>query len=60
MQIFYLALDILAMEHEYVICRLFPHTFEAKASAWYFGLQENSISNWDYFERVFKGKFGSQ
>ena len=36
------------------------HTFEAKAYAWYFGLQANSITNWDTFERLFKGKFGSQ
>ena len=60
MQIFYLALEILAVEHEYVICRLFLHTFEAKASAWYFGLQANSITDWNTFERLFKNKFGSQ
>ena len=60
LQSFYLALEILAIEHEDVVCRLFPHTFEAKASTWYFGLQANSIVDWDNFVRVFKGKFGSQ
>ena len=45
LQSFYLALELLAVEHEDVVCRLFPHTFETKASARYFGLQENSITN---------------
>ena len=60
LQSFYLDLEILVVEHEDVVCQLFPHTFEAKASAWYFGLQGNLITNWDTFERVFKVKFGSQ
>ena len=38
LQSFYLALEILAVEHEDVVCILFPHTFEANAFAWYFGL----------------------
>ena len=60
LQSFFLALELLAVEHEDVVCRLFPHTFKAKASTWYFGLPTNSIMNWDTFERLFKGKFGSQ
>ena len=57
---FFLDLDILAVEHEYVVCRMFPHTFKAKASAQYFGLPTNSITDWDTSERLFKGNFGSQ
>ena len=60
LQSFYLDLEILVVEHEDVVCRIFPHTFEAKASAWYFGLQANSITYWNTFERVFKNNFGSQ
>ena len=60
LQSFYLALEILAVEHEDVVCRLFPHTFETKASSWYFGLQANYITNWDTFKILFKGKFTSQ
>jgi hypothetical protein len=26
-------------EHEDVVCRLFPYTFEGKASTWYFSLR---------------------
>ena len=33
LQSFYLALEILAVEHEDVVCRLFPHTFESKESS---------------------------
>ena len=60
LQSFYLVLELLVVENEDMVCRLFLHTFEAKASSWYFGLQENTITNWDTFQRVFKGKFGSQ
>ena len=60
LQSFYLALELLAMEHEYVVCRLFPNTFEDKASTCYFGSQANSIAQWDTFVRVFKINFVSQ
>ena len=60
LQNFFLALQILVVEHDDVVCILFPHTFKAKEASWYFGLQENSIKNWDTFEILFKGKFGSQ
>ena len=60
LQSFFLALEILAVEHEDVVCIFFPHTFKAKESTWYFGLPTNSIMNWDTFEILFKGKFGSQ
>ena len=60
LQSFYLALELLVVEHEDVVCRIFPHTFEAKANAWYFSLQANSIIDWNTFERLFKNKSGSQ
>ena len=60
LQSFYLELELLSMEHEDVVCRIFPHTFEVKASAWYFILQANLIADWDTFIKVFRGKFGSQ
>jgi hypothetical protein len=33
------------VEHEGIVCRLFPYDFEGKASTWYFSLQANSITN---------------
>ena len=60
LQSFYLALNLLNVEHEDVVCRLFQYTFEPKASSWYFSLQSNSILNWDGFEKAFLGKFGNQ
>ena len=60
LQISYLDLELLSVEHEDLVCRLFLHTFEAKASTWYFSLQENSITYQNTFVRVFKSKFGSQ
>ena len=59
-QSFFLSLELLAVEHEDVVCRLFPHTFKAKASAWYFCLPANFVVNSDTFETLFKGNFGSQ
>ena len=33
------SLEVLSVvEHEDVICRLFPHTLKGKAASWYFGL----------------------
>ena len=60
LQRFFLDLELLAIEHEDVVCIFFPHTFKAKESTWYFGLPTNSITNWDTFERLFKGNFGIQ
>ena len=43
---FYLDLEGLqAVEHEDVVCRLFPHTLKGKAASWYFALLANSITN---------------
>ena len=60
LQIFFLVLEALVVEHEDVVCRLFPHTLKGKAASWYFGLQANSITDFDTFERMFKSKFCSQ
>ena len=39
LQSFYLALEGLqAVEHEDVVCRLFPHTLKGKSASWYFSL----------------------
>ena len=48
------------VEHEDVVWILFPHILNAKVASWYFGLQVNSITNWDTFEILFKNKFGIQ
>ena len=56
----FLDIELLAIEHEDVVCIFFPHTFKAKESTWYFPLPTNSITNWDTFERLFKGNFCSQ
>ena len=38
LQSFFLALEALAVEHEDVVCRIFPHTLKGKVASWYFGL----------------------
>ena len=60
LQSFFLVLEALALKHEDVVCRIFPHTLKGKAASWYFGLQANSITDWDTFERMFKSNFCSQ
>ena len=61
LQSFFLVLEVLsAGEHKDVVCILFPHTLKGKATSWYFGQQENSITNWNMFEILFKNKFGHQ
>jgi hypothetical protein len=54
---FYLAIHLLDVQHEDVVCRLFPYTFENKASTWYYNLLVRSIRSWDNFEKYFISKF---
>ena len=49
---------VLDVEHEDVVCRLFPYTFEGKASTWYFSLTAGSITSWNKFDLTFMNKFG--
>jgi len=53
-----LVISLMSVQHEYVVCRLFPYTFERKSSTWYFSLPQGSITNWNDFGIVFMKKFG--
>ena len=46
------------VQHEDVVCRLFPLTFEGKAVVWYFSLTQGSITSWSDFSQAFLNKFG--
>jgi hypothetical protein len=54
---FMLDIRLCNVEHEYVVCRLFPYTFEGNASTWYFSQQPRTIVSWDKFESIFLEKF---
>ena len=53
-----LAIRLRNVEHEDVVYRLFPYTFEGNASTWYFPLQPHTIVSWEKFESCFLEKFG--
>lgn len=55
---FMLAIRILNVEHEDVVCIIFPYTFEGNASTWYFSQHPQTIVSWDKFETCFLEKFG--
>jgi hypothetical protein len=55
---FMLDIRIHNVEHEDVVCRLFPYTFEGNASTWYFAQQPRTITSWEKFESIFLEKFG--
>jgi hypothetical protein len=55
---FMLAVSLMVVEHEYVVCILFPFTFEGKTSTWYFPLPQGSITNWNEFKTKFLKNFG--
>jgi hypothetical protein len=46
---FYLAVRLMNVEHEDIVCRFFPYTFENKASTWYYNFPVRSIRSWDAF-----------
>jgi hypothetical protein len=45
------------IQHEDVVCRIFPYTFENSASTWYFNLRVGSITSWTKFQRDLLEKF---
>jgi hypothetical protein len=55
---FMLDIRLRNVEHEDVVCRLFPYTFEGNASTWYFAQQPRTITSWEKFESIFLEKFG--
>jgi hypothetical protein len=48
------------VQHEDVVCRLFPYTFENSASTWYFNLPVGSITSWTKFQKDFLDKFAEE
>jgi hypothetical protein len=52
-----LAIRLMDVQHEDVVCRIFPYTFENYASTWYFNLSIGSITSWTKFEKDFLDKF---
>ena len=45
------------VQHEDVVCRLFPYTFINKSSTWFFSLTAGSIASWQQFEIAFLNQF---
>ena len=48
------------VQHEDIVCRLFPYTFENSASMWYFKLHVRSITSWTKFQKDFLDKFAEE
>jgi len=46
-----------SLKHEDVVCRLFPYTFNEKASNWYVNLPNGYISSWALMEEAFLSRF---
>ena len=52
-----LSLRLMDVQHEYVVCILFPYTFFGQASTWFFSLAMGSIALWKQFETAFLSQF---
>jgi hypothetical protein len=48
------------VQHEDVVCRIFPYTFENSSSTWYFNLPVRSITSWTKFQKDFLDKFAEE
>jgi hypothetical protein len=48
------------VEHEDVVCKLFPYTFENKSSTWYFNFPIWSIADWGDFKKEFIDNFDEE
>jgi hypothetical protein len=52
-----LFLILMDVQHEYVVCRLFPYTFVGQGFTWFFSLAAGSIASWQQFETSFLSQF---
>jgi hypothetical protein len=57
---FILAIRLMNVQHEDVVCRIFPYTFENPASMWYFNFPVRSITSWTKFQKVFLDNFAEE
>ena len=57
---FIIALNLMNVKYEDVICRLFPYTFKGKASTWFFNLASISITSWKQLEVTFMAHFSNE
>jgi hypothetical protein len=48
------------VQHEDVVCNIFPYTFENTSSTWYFNLPVGSITSWTKFQKDFLDKFAEE
>jgi hypothetical protein len=57
---FILAIGLMNVQHEDVVCILFPYMFDNLASTWYFHLLVGSITSWTKFQKYFLDKFAEE
>jgi hypothetical protein len=57
---FILAIRLMNVQHEDVVCRLLPYTFDNSSSMWYFNLPIGSITSWMKFQKDFLDKFAEE
>jgi hypothetical protein len=57
---FILVIRLMKVQHEDVVCRLFPYIFENSASTWYFNFPVGSITSWTKFQKDFLDKFAEE
>ena len=54
------ALNLVNVEHEDVVCRMFTHTLQGKSTKWFFNLAPGSITSWEKFEEAFMEQFSEE
>jgi hypothetical protein len=54
---FILAIRLMNVQHEDVVCRLYPYKFKNSTSMWYFNLPVGSNNSWTKFHKYFLDKF---
>jgi hypothetical protein len=53
-------LNLMNVDHEDGVCRLFPHTLQVKSTKWFFNLAPGSITSWKKFEEAFMAEFSDE
>jgi hypothetical protein len=57
---FILAIILMNVQQKYVVCMIFPYTFENSALTWYLNLPVGSINSRTKFQKDFLDKFAEE
>jgi hypothetical protein len=57
---FILAIRLMNVQHEDLVCKIFPYNFQNSTSTWYFNFPVGSITRWTKFQNAILDQFAEE